>query len=185
MRLTSIVVASFVLVASLAAGAGCKSRPTEKARQGTLAERVEGSDGLKKVVEALVTSLPKNDTVGKKFAALDWTGFKERMNAYLCKSVGGGCAFTGTQRDALGVELGDDEFVAFMEVFIAAMNETQLPQKEQNDLIDLMMKHREEQAAAPAAAPAEGGAAPAPAGGAAPAPAGALAPGPAAPTPTK
>jgi truncated hemoglobin YjbI len=135
---------------------GCKSRPTEKPRQGSLAERVEGSEGVKKLVTALAASLPKNEVVGAKFASTDWGQFKGRMEAYLCKSVGGGCAFEGKQSDAIGVALGDDEFIAFMEVFIAAMNEVALPQKEQNDLIDVMMKHREEAAAAaPSEAPAK------------------------------
>ena len=148
MRL-SIIALSFVLAAS-ASCVACSSKPTEKPRTGTLLVRVGDQKGLETLVAAFTKGLTADATLGPKFASVDKAALQTNMVAWLCKSAQGTCAYEGTVLDALGVALSEDEFTSAMEIFVNAMNEVALPSKEQNDLIDVMMKGFETASAAKA-----------------------------------
>lgn len=159
MRATRVI-ATILIVAATAGVAGtvisataCKSRRGETLRTGPLYQRVEQQPGIQALTTEVAKAIAADATFGPRFASVDMARFRDRLGAFLCHAVAGPCTYDGPLSDAWrGVTLDDDEFVALMEVLITGMNEAQLPQQEQNDLIDLLMQaHEAEVAAAPPA----------------------------------
>jgi hemoglobin len=134
---------AFCLMLALVAIA-CASRPTVRPRTGPLHERVGRQAGLEQIVEAFVANLQADVRLKARFANADTTRLKTNMTAFLCKTVGDTCDYQGQPMSEAHATLGitDEEFDSFMEVFILSMNDTDLPQQEQNDLIDRMMAMR-------------------------------------------
>jgi len=135
-----------VLVVLIAAGGyyfykARQSRPTEALRTGPLEKRVGGQEGIEELVHEFVGMLTKDERLRDRFTAIDRPGLEKRLSAFLCEQVGGGCKYEGKPMAEAHGELGitGEEFAAFMELFIVSMNNVELPQQEQNDLIDVMM----------------------------------------------
>ena len=139
--------ATLALLAVVAAAAGahfyraCQSRPTETPRTGPLEQRVGGQAGLEELVHVFVGALMEDERLAPRFAATARNRLEERLASFLCKSVGGECAYEDEDMaDAhRSMSITEDEFAVFMELFIVSMNDVELPQQEQNDLIDVMM----------------------------------------------
>jgi truncated hemoglobin YjbI len=150
MRISRVLIVVVVIAATVVAGGAvvsataCKSKRGETLRTGPLYRRVEERAGLDALAGTIATTVAADATFGPRFAAVDMARFRERLAAFLCAAARGPCAYDGRLSDAWqGVTLADDEFIAFLEVVVAGMNEAQLPQQEQNDLLDLMMKAHE------------------------------------------
>jgi truncated hemoglobin YjbI len=117
----------------------CRSKPLEKARTGTLAERVGDEKGLETIVDAFLVKLKADERTAAKFATAD-TAWRSSMLGFLCKTIESECGGEPAMEQIyVGTKFTADEFSAFMEVFIVSMNDADLPQKEQNDLIDGML----------------------------------------------
>ncbi len=145
------VVATILM--SLLTVAACKSQRGEQLRTGPLYERVQRDRGLHAVADKVSAAVVADPTFGPRFAKVDMARFRAQLAAFLCHAAGGPCPYAAPLHDVwTGVTLGDDEFIAFMDLVIAGMNEAGLPQQEQNDLIDLLMKAQADDAAATAAA---------------------------------
>ena len=135
----------YVIVLALAAFAltACSSRQLEKPRTGKLADRVGGSSGIAKIVGAFHSTLVKDDQLKMHFRDGKPKNFRESMTAFLCQKIKATCA-EGTSEDEakVAVLFTGDEFEMFVQLFIVAMNDTELPQQEQNDLLQAMMAMR-------------------------------------------
>lgn len=128
------------LLAIFLAVAACRSHQAEKPRTGPLAERVGNEEGLRAIVDAFAAALLADDRMKPYFAGTDMAAFKDGFTAYLCKTVGAECSYErGMAEVHAGMAITDEHFGVFMELFIVAMNEAELPQQEQNDLIDAML----------------------------------------------
>jgi hemoglobin len=144
-RIVLKVILAVIVVLGAAAGfhfyRACQSRPTEIPRTGPLEKRVGGRAGLEELAHAFVGSLLEDDRLAHRFSATNRAQLETRLTSFLCKSVGGGCTYEGKgMAEAHGsLSITAEEFAAFMELFIVAMNDVELPQQEQNDLIDVMM----------------------------------------------
>ena len=105
-------------------------------------------DEARKVVEEIAAG------GGKASANGDDVGTREGGQSLISQCVdefGGIHALVnnaGNVKDRSFLKMTDEEFGALMEVFIASMNDTELPQQEQNDLLDVMMA-RQAEAVAP------------------------------------
>ncbi len=129
-----------LVIALVSIAAACSSHRLEKPRQGTLSERVEGQEGIEKIVEALAANVAEDPRLKERFANVDMKVFKANMTTFLCKTVGADCKYDKAMTAVhAGMNISEGEFEAFMEVFIVSMNDAELPQKEQNDLIDAML----------------------------------------------
>jgi hemoglobin len=135
-------VATTILAATLAVTVtACRSRPGEKLRSGGLYERVEREDGLHKVAAKVTAAVKADASMAEKLATVDMAQFEKRLAEFLCQAAGGPCKYPGKLADVWqGVTLDEEGFEALMEVVITGMTDAELPQKEQNDLIDLLMK---------------------------------------------
>jgi hemoglobin len=131
---TSILAVTVVL-----ALAACKSRQLEKPRTGELSERVGGQDGIDKIVDVLDTAVKADDRLKTRFASPEMAKFKTSIGSFLCETIEADCSYDGAPKVQSMMKVNDEEFGAFMELFIVAMNDVELPQQEQNDLIDAMM----------------------------------------------
>ena len=131
-----------LMVLPLVLATGCPSRPLEQARTGTLSERVGGHAGIDKIVAALVRDVPNNQQLKAPFETVDMQAFRTNFAGFLCGKIGASCATSPQQTEALYTDLSftSHQYGAFMELFIASMNEADLPQKEQNDLLDAVMQ---------------------------------------------
>jgi hemoglobin len=90
------------------------------------------------------SNLKQDERLAARFENTDSAHLEASLTAFLCKTVGDDCAYQGKDMPAAhaGLQITDDEFDAFMEVFVLSMNDADLPQQEQNDLIDEMMAMR-------------------------------------------
>ena len=124
----------------------CASRATVKPRTGPLHERVGNQEGIQQIVTVFVANLKQDERLAGRFANVDTARLETNLTAFLCKTVGDTCDYQGKPMPAAHAGLGitDEEFDAFMEVFVLSMNDADLPQQEQNDLIDRMMGMRAE-----------------------------------------
>ena len=138
-----------VILASTLALA-CGSKRGEEVRKGALIERVDGQAGLRGVVADVTKRLPEHDVLGEKFAGVDMDAFAANLSDELCVQVGGKCTASTSMLAARA--LAEDEYELFVELFVISMNESDLPTKEQNDLIDALFamrkKHTERTATA-------------------------------------
>ena len=147
--LTRIVCSLALVAATLAA---CKSHPGEKLRTGPLYERVDKEQGLHEIAAKVTAAVKGDDGLKEPLAKVDMARFEQQLAAFLCHESGGPCPFNGAVSEIWkGATLDEDQFMALMEVVIAGMTDANLPQQEQNDLIDLMMKSHEKETAASAA----------------------------------
>lgn len=134
MRTISILCLTLTLVA-------CGSKRGEEVRKGTLIERVGKSDGIEAVVASVTKRLPEHEVLGEKFEGVDLGAFEASLADELCAQVGGACKSTRSMLAERGLD--DDEYDLLVELFVISMNESKLPTKEQNDLIDALFAMRE------------------------------------------
>jgi hemoglobin len=107
---------------------------------------VGGRTGIEELVRVFLEAVRADERLASRFARTDRARLERRMSSFLCKSVGDSCAYDGkTMAEAHGaLAITEEEFAAFMELFIVSMNDVELPQQEQNDLIDVMLALEDE-----------------------------------------
>lgn len=141
-RFIIVVVAS----AFMTACGACGAHRGEEVRKGTLIERVGQRTGIKDVVVDFFRRLPDNEDLQGKFAGVDMAAFQANFAAELCVQVGGDCSLDTSMLAARGLD--QDQYDAFVELFVVSMNKVKLPTKEQNDLIDALYAMRKKHEAA-------------------------------------
>ena len=143
MRSLPLVLLSILLLCA------CGSKRGEEVRKGTLVERVGQSDGLNQAIADFVERIPADDVVGPRFTSVDLKAFEANLANEMCVQIGGNCAPKASMLAEVG--LTDDEYDAFVELFVESMNAVEYPSKEQNDLIDALFALREKHSGTTAA----------------------------------
>ena len=143
MRLSRIT-ATILIVVTVASAGACSSKRGEKLRTGPLFERVQREEGLHGVAAKVTAAVKADPGTSALMAKVDLARFEKRLGEFLCHAAGGPCKYDAKLSDVwAGAALDDEQFEQLMEVVITGMTDADLPQQEQNDLIDLMMKAHE------------------------------------------
>jgi hemoglobin len=106
----------------------------------SLFERLNGKDGITKIVDAFITNVTHNDVIKKRFTKLPKEKvdkFRTNLIAQICKESGGDCEYTGkTMKEAhKGMKITEPEWNATVSALKAALDENKVGENEQNDLI--------------------------------------------------
>ena len=112
----------------------------------SLYERLGGIEAITAVIRALEDRAAKDDRLNQKFARTNLDRLTKELVDQLCQDTGGPCTYTGlSMRQAhtnMGVTSG--EFDAFMEDFVATLNDFNVGKAEQDELLNNLRPMRAE-----------------------------------------
>jgi hemoglobin len=103
----------------------------------SLYERLGGTDGIRAVAEAFEQRAGKDDRINKKFARTNFQRLTKEFVDQLCQDSGGPCAYTGLSMKQSHTNMGvtSGEFDAFVEDFVAILNDFNVGKAEQDELL--------------------------------------------------
>jgi hemoglobin len=103
----------------------------------SLYERLGGTDGIRAVAEAFEQRAGKDDRINKKFARTNFERLTKEFVDQLCQDSGGPCAYTGLSMKQSHTNMGvtSGEFDAFVEDFVATLNDFSVGKAEQDELL--------------------------------------------------
>src|SRR5215469_4402621 len=103
----------------------------------SLYERLGGTDGIRAVAEAFEKRAGKDDRINKKFARTNFERLTKEFVDQLCQDSGGPCAYTGLSMKQTHTNMGvtSGEFDAFVEDFVATLNDFNVGKAEQDELL--------------------------------------------------
>ncbi len=121
---------------------GCaqKSEPTAMAEKASLYDRLGGKDAITAVVDQFVANVAADPRVNAMFAGVDIPHFKQCVVDQICEGTGGPCKYMcRTMKDShTGLGCTQDNFNAIVEDLVAALNQFNVPQQEQNELLAIL-----------------------------------------------
>ncbi len=104
---------------------------------GTLYDRLGAKPAITAVVDTFVARVAADSRINKKFARSDIPRVKTMLVDQICSQTGGPCTYSGrSMKDAhrdMGVTEG--EFNALVEDLVAALNQFNVPAREQDELL--------------------------------------------------
>ena len=105
---------------------------------GSLYERLGGVDAITAVVRAVVDRQMKDDRINQKFARTNLDRLTKEFVDQLCQDTGGPCTYAGLNMRQAHTNMGvtSGEFDAFMEDFVATLNEFNVGKAEQDELLN-------------------------------------------------
>jgi hemoglobin len=111
----------------------------------SLYARLGGIDAITAVTNQFITNVVNDNRINGDFAATvssesRATLFTNNLIDQICQGSGGPCIYKGkTMLEAhTGMNITDAEFNALVEDLVAALNQFQVPAKEQNDLLAIL-----------------------------------------------
>ncbi|WP_394827065.1 group 1 truncated hemoglobin [Pendulispora albinea] len=113
----------------------------------SLYERLNGREGIDKLVDALVQNASADGKLKKSFAKLKGEkleNFKKNLAEHICEIAGGPCKYTGgdVKSPHDSVNINDAQWDAFVQDFNAAVDEAKIDEKDKNELIALFAELR-------------------------------------------
>jgi hemoglobin len=104
----------------------------------SLYERLGGVDAITAVARAFEDRAAKDDRINQKFARTNLERLTKEFVDQLCQDTGGPCTYTGlSMRQAhTNMEVTSGEWDAFMEDFVATLNDFNVGQAEQDELLN-------------------------------------------------
>ena len=111
---------------------------------GSLYDRLGGMDAINAVTESCVARVGGDDRANKKFVRTDIERLKKEVVDQLCEATGGPCTYTGrSMREThTGMQTAAGEFEVVMQHLVAALDELNVPQTEQDELTGLLRPMR-------------------------------------------
>jgi hemoglobin len=109
-----------------------------------LYDRLGGLDVINALTESWVARVGGDDRANKKFVRTDIPRLKKEVADQLCEATGGPCTYTGRsmQETHAGMQTTAGEFDVVMQHLGAALDELNIPQAEQDELVDLLRPMR-------------------------------------------
>jgi hemoglobin len=103
----------------------------------TLYERLGGTEAINSVVVAFENRVAKDDRINQKFARTDLNRLTKEFVDQLCQDTGGPCRYTGRNMIEAHTNMGvtSGEFNAFMEDFVATLDDFNVPKADQDELV--------------------------------------------------
>ncbi len=108
----------------------------------TLYDRLGGQDGIKSMVESLLTNIGGDARIRGHFTNLDMARFKTNLGDFICQLSGGSCPYTGREIKAAHRPflITEEDFQAFMEDVRKSLDAQSTAQADKDELIGLMEK---------------------------------------------
>jgi hemoglobin len=108
--------------------------------QGSLYERLGGTDALTAVTRAFEERAAKDDRINQKFARTDLNRLTKEFVDQLCEATDGPCTYTGLSMPQAHTNMGvtNGEFDAFMEDLVATLDDFKVGKAEQDELLGLL-----------------------------------------------
>jgi hemoglobin len=108
-----------------------------KTLKGSLYERLGGTDGIKAVAQAFEQRAGKDDRIKQKFARTNFERLTKEFVDQLSQDTGGTCSYTGLSMRQSHTNMGvtSGEFDAFVEDFVATLNDFNVGKAEQDELL--------------------------------------------------
>jgi hemoglobin len=112
--------------------------------QASLYERLGGVDAITAVAEAFEDRAAKDDRIKQKFARTNLNRLTKEFVDQLCQETGGPCTYTGLSMTASHTNMGvtSGEFDAFVEDFVATLNDFKVGKAEQDELLSKLAPMR-------------------------------------------
>jgi hemoglobin len=104
---------------------------------GSLYERLGGVDGITAVAKAFENRAAKDDRINQKFARTNLERLTKEFVDQLCQDSGGPCTYTGLSMKQSHTNMGvtSGEFDAFVEDFVATLNDFEFGKAERDELL--------------------------------------------------
>jgi hemoglobin len=110
----------------------------------SLYDRLGSADAINAITESWVARVGGDDRANGKFARTDIERLKREVVDQLCEVTGGPCTYTGRsmRKTHDGMEVTAGEFEVVMQHLVAALDELNVPQTEQDELTGLLRPMR-------------------------------------------
>ena len=125
----------------LAACATSQPHPPAAAKPSdALFRELGGLPAITAVVDRLLAKVDNDLRINLFFEKTDHADLRRLVIEQLCEATGGPCKYTGRSMEEAhsGLRLTDQDFSAFVEDLIAAMNELNVPKSSQDKLLALL-----------------------------------------------
>jgi len=125
----------------LAACAANQSHPSTAVKPSdALFRELGGMPAITAVVDRLLAKVDNDLRINLFFEKTDHADLRRLVIEQLCEATGGPCKYSGRSMEEAhsGLRLTDQDFAAFVEDLIAAMNELKVPKTSQDKLLALL-----------------------------------------------
>ena len=132
-----------MLVAALAAstvtacGGSKKTTTTAPVAEKSLYDRLGGKDAISTVVGMTLANIVADARINARFANSDAKELQTKLVDQICAATGGPCKYEG--KDMLsshtGMKISEEEFGAFVEDLVKALNDAKVGEKEKTELL--------------------------------------------------
>ena len=111
----------------------------------SLYQQIGQKPAIDKIINNLVNLIGHDEVLFPHFAQSNVTHFKEKLSIYLCNITDGPCKYNGdTMQDIhQGMYIDTNQFNHFVEIFIAAMDASNISYPIQNQLLARLAPLRE------------------------------------------
>jgi hemoglobin len=124
------------------AGADGPSLPYSNPNPGspTLYVRLGGVDGIRTVVDELVSRIAADPRIQQYFVHTDFRRFKSGLVVHICQVSGGPCRYRGRSMTRVhrGLRVRSPHFEAFMEDARGALKAAQIGERERYELLSIL-----------------------------------------------
>jgi hemoglobin len=105
--------------------------------QQTLYQRLGGRDAIMAVAQGFEERAAKDSRINQKFARTNLNRLTKEFVDQLCQDTGGPCTYTGLSMKKSHTNMGvtEGEFDAFVEDFVATLNDFNVGKAEQDELL--------------------------------------------------
>jgi hemoglobin len=105
--------------------------------QHTLYQRLGGRDAIMAVAQGFEERAAKDSRINQKFARTNLNRLTKEFVDQLCQDTGGPCTYTGLSMKKSHTNMGvtEGEFDAFVEDFVATLNDFNVGKAEQDELL--------------------------------------------------
>lgn len=121
-----------MIIVMLIVVAGCQSVPADR-----LYQQLGGEPGIASLVDTFMQGLGNDARIRQHFSRTNPDRFREKLIEQFCQLAGGPCSYTGDSMAEAhrGLDIGEADFNALVEVLINAMNTEEIPVSAQNRLL--------------------------------------------------
>jgi hemoglobin len=116
------------------------------ATEGSLYDRLGGTDAITAVVRAVADRQLKDDRIDQKFARTNADRLIKEFGDQICDATGGPCTYTGRSMTEAHHNMGvtGGEFEAFVEDVVAVLDDFNVGKSEQDELLNILAPLRGE-----------------------------------------
>jgi hemoglobin len=135
-------------------GGAVTGAPSDTAATRSLYDRLGGKSAITAVIDTFVARVAADPRINKKFARSNIPRVKAMLVDQVCAETGGPCTYTGrTMKEAhRGMSVTEGEFNALVEDLVAALNQFNVPKREQDELLAALGSMKGDIVEAPGAA---------------------------------